>query len=117
MCFPSVFLRTTGSATRSDRTRLKCATSRCGPIARSASCSITWTRRSVADNYVAVFTADHGVAPMPEVMQQRRMPGGRIPEGTVLNAVQARFIGEVWKWRVGGREVRACAVPRLQIDS
>ena len=41
------------------------------------------------DNYVAVFTADHGVAPMPEVMQQRRMPGGRIPEGTVLNAIQA----------------------------
>ena len=38
---------------------------------------------------MAVFTADHGVAPMPEVMQQRRMPGGRIPEGTVLNAIQA----------------------------
>ena len=69
--------------------RLKCATSRCGQIARSASFSITWTRRSVPGNYVAVFTADHGVAPMPEVMQQRRMPGGRIPEGTVLNAIQA----------------------------
>lgn len=41
-----------------------------------------------AENYVAVLTADHGVAPLPEVMQQRRMPGGRIPEGTVLNAVQ-----------------------------
>lgn len=41
-----------------------------------------------AANYVVVLTADHGVAPLPEVMQQRRMPGGRIPEGATLNAIQ-----------------------------
>jgi predicted AlkP superfamily pyrophosphatase or phosphodiesterase len=41
-----------------------------------------------AGNYLAFFTADHGVAPLPEVMRDRKMPGGRIPEGAVLNAVQ-----------------------------
>jgi hypothetical protein len=41
-----------------------------------------------AGNYLAILTADHGVAPMPEVMQKRKMSGGRIPEGSVLNAVR-----------------------------
>jgi hypothetical protein len=41
-----------------------------------------------ADNYVVVLTADHGVAPLPELMQHRKMSGGRIPEGTTLNAIQ-----------------------------
>ncbi len=40
------------------------------------------------DNYVAVLTADHGVAPLPELMQHRKMSGGRIPEGATLNAIQ-----------------------------
>lgn len=40
-----------------------------------------------AGNYLVVLTADHGVAPMPEVMGQRKMPGGRMPEGLVLNTV------------------------------
>lgn len=34
-------------------------------------------------NVLVVFTADHGVAPVPEVNQKRRMPGGRIPEKTI----------------------------------
>jgi hypothetical protein len=41
-----------------------------------------------AGNYITIMTADHGVAPLPEMMAKRKMPGGRIPEGTVLNAVQ-----------------------------
>ena len=54
-------------------------------------------------NYVVIFTADHGVAPMPEVMAKRRMPGGRLPEGAVLNAIQtalAQKFGE-GQWVVG----------------
>jgi hypothetical protein len=42
-----------------------------------------------AGNWVLVMTADHGVAPLPEVMQQRKMPGGRIPERIVLNTINA----------------------------
>lgn len=53
-----------------------------------------------AENYVTILTADHGVAPLPELMEKRRMPGGRIPEGAVLNAVQtalsARFGDGQW---------------------
>jgi predicted AlkP superfamily pyrophosphatase or phosphodiesterase len=33
-----------------------------------------------AGNMLVVLTADHGVAPVPEVNQSRRMPGGRISE-------------------------------------
>jgi len=40
-------------------------------------------------NVLVILTADHGVAPMPEVAAARRMPGGRIAAGTVRNAVQA----------------------------
>src|SRR5579863_8047618 len=31
-----------------------------------------------AGNVLVVFSADHGVAPVPELSQQRKMPGGRI---------------------------------------
>ena len=71
---------------------------------RSLETLFTYLDKKVGDGqYIAVLTADHGVAPLPEVMQQRKMPGGRIPEGAVLNAVQtalsARF-GE-GRWVVG----------------
>jgi predicted AlkP superfamily pyrophosphatase or phosphodiesterase len=44
---------------------------------------------------LVVLTADHGVAPVPEVNQKRRMPGGRFDEknelDTVEKALTARF--------------------------
>jgi hypothetical protein len=40
-------------------------------------------------NVLVVLTADHGVAPMPEVNAGRRMPGGRMPGGIVQKTVQA----------------------------
>ncbi len=43
-------------------------------------------------NVVVVFTADHGVAPVPEVNQARRMPGGRVAPGVVKDAVQAALV-------------------------
>lgn len=41
------------------------------------------------DNVLVVLTADHGVAPLPETNQARKMPGGRIRPGVVRDAVQA----------------------------
>jgi arylsulfatase A-like enzyme len=38
---------------------------------------------------VVVLTADHGVAPVPEVNEARHMPGGREPAGIVKDTVQA----------------------------
>lgn len=39
-------------------------------------------------NVLVVFTADHGVAPVPEVNTQRKMPGGRMSPGIVRETVQ-----------------------------
>ena len=40
------------------------------------------------DNVLMVMTADHGVAPNPEVNVRRRMPGGRVPASLVSDTVQ-----------------------------
>ncbi|MCU1275287.1 MAG: type phosphodiesterase/nucleotide pyrophosphatase [Bryobacterales bacterium] len=40
-------------------------------------------------NVLVVMTADHGVSPVPEVNQARKMPGGRMPGRIVRDTVQA----------------------------
>lgn len=40
------------------------------------------------DNATIMFTADHGVAPMPETNVKRRMPGGRVNLSAIRDAVQ-----------------------------
>ncbi|MBI5281554.1 MAG: alkaline phosphatase family protein [Candidatus Solibacter usitatus] len=60
-------------------------------------------KRVGLSNTLFVLTADHGVAPMPEVMQSRRMPGGRMTEGAVLDAISRALndrYGEA-KWIAG----------------
>lgn len=42
-------------------------------------------------NVTVVFTADHGVAPMPEVNAKRKMPGGRIASNVVSGAIKKRL--------------------------
>jgi predicted AlkP superfamily pyrophosphatase or phosphodiesterase len=44
------------------------------------------------DNTLVVMTADHGVAPLPETNAARKMPGGRLPLGTVSKAVQSALV-------------------------
>jgi arylsulfatase A-like enzyme len=39
-------------------------------------------------NVLVVMTADHGVSPVPEVNQARKMPGGRMPGRIVRDTVQ-----------------------------
>lgn len=41
------------------------------------------------DRTLVILTADHGVAPLPEVMAQRRMPGGRLVRKDLVNPVEA----------------------------
>ena len=43
------------------------------------------------ESVLVVFTADHGVAPMPDGQPGRRIPGGRMPAGIVQNKVQAEL--------------------------
>jgi predicted AlkP superfamily pyrophosphatase or phosphodiesterase len=44
------------------------------------------------DNVIVILTGDHGVAPLPEVDAQRKMPGGRLPSGIVSKTVQAALV-------------------------
>ena len=52
------------------------------------------------DHTLVVFTTDHGVAPLPEVQQQRKLPGGRMKSedlfGPIAAALTAKY-GE-GKW-------------------
>ncbi len=45
-------------------------------------------------NVLVVLTADHGVAPMPEVNNARKMPGGRMPPGIISKTVQAALVAK-----------------------
>jgi hypothetical protein len=58
------------------------------------------------DNVIVVMTADHGVAPVPEVNEARKMPGGRVPSGTVGKAVQAALAAKYGEgaWTVNNSE-------------
>lgn len=49
-------------------------------------------------NVLVVLTADHGVAPVPEVNTARHMPGGRMPEGIVAKTVQEALTGKYGKF-------------------
>jgi hypothetical protein len=44
------------------------------------------------DNTLVVLTADHGVAPVPEVSQQRHMPGGRLSEPALARAINDALV-------------------------
>ncbi|HVW84696.1 MAG TPA: alkaline phosphatase family protein [Bryobacteraceae bacterium] len=60
--------------------------------------------RSVGlDNVVFVMTADHGVSPVPEVNQARRMPGGRLDQKALFAAIQQALESKYGpgKWIVG----------------
>lgn len=39
-------------------------------------------------NVLVVLTGDHGIAPLPELSIQRKMPGGRLPRGQIEQAVR-----------------------------
>jgi predicted AlkP superfamily pyrophosphatase or phosphodiesterase len=58
------------------------------------------------DNVLIVMTADHGVAPMPEMNAKRKMPGGRMPLGIVSRTVQEALVARFGKgeWIVSDSE-------------
>ena len=60
-------------------------------------------RRVGRGNALFVLAGDHGVAPLPEVLAERRMPGGRLASKSVLTAIEtalAERFGD-GKWIVG----------------
>jgi predicted AlkP superfamily pyrophosphatase or phosphodiesterase len=60
-------------------------------------------KRLGLSNVLFVLTADHGAAPMPELMNSQRMPGGRMTEQSVLDVISKALndkYGEA-KWVIG----------------
>lgn len=55
------------------------------------------------NNVLFVLTADHGVAPVPEVNQARHMPGGRINDAALTDAMQKALVAKYGpgKWVTG----------------
>ncbi|HXJ39148.1 MAG TPA: alkaline phosphatase family protein, partial [Bryobacteraceae bacterium] len=53
-------------------------------------------------NVVVVLTADHGVAPIPEVNQARKMPGGRMSNAEIAKAITDALVAKygAGKWIV-----------------
>ena len=41
------------------------------------------------DHTIVAFTADHGVAPVPELQQQRKLPGGRLKQEELFGPITA----------------------------
>jgi predicted AlkP superfamily pyrophosphatase or phosphodiesterase len=65
-------------------------------------------------NVLLVMTADHGVAPIPEVSEARHMPGGRLSEPALMKAMEDALAAKygAGKWIVG----RAGIVPWLNTE-
>ena len=57
-----------------------------------------------AGNTLVVLTADHGVAPVPEVNQARKMPGGRLKGPALIERISAALTNRfgAGKWIVSG---------------
>ena len=57
-------------------------------------------------NVLVVFTADHGVAPLPEANAGRRMPGGRMQPRIVQNTLQSALVKKYGegKWILSSQE-------------
>jgi arylsulfatase A-like enzyme len=57
-------------------------------------------KRVGLDRVLVVFTSDHGVAPVPELLAERRLPGGRIAQedlfGPIRKGLEARFGAGQW---------------------
>ncbi len=75
-----------------------------------------------AGRVLAVLTADHGVSPLPEVNQKRKMPGGRFDDrlelDTVEKALTARFgAAPGGKWIPYAGEGSLFFAPNANVDT
>src|SRR5262249_7910298 len=61
-------------------------------------------RQAGAGNVLVVLTADHGVAPVPEVNQARKMPGGRTKDAALMDKMTAALTKRfgAGKWFIYG---------------
>ena len=65
---------------------------------------------------LVMFTSDHGVAPMPETMTERHMPGGRADGPALFDAIQQRARSPLRCGQVAARDRRHGPVSELRAD-
>ena len=67
-----------------------------------------------AGNTLVILTADHGVAPVPEVNQARHMPGGRLAEAQIIGLMTDALVKRygMGKWFVAP----SASMPYLNLD-
>ncbi len=58
------------------------------------------------EHLLVVLTADHGVSPVPEVNEARKMPGGRMDKADYLAKVEDALVAKfgAGKWMIGTQE-------------
>jgi hypothetical protein len=61
-------------------------------------------QRVGAGNTLVVLTADHGVAPVPEVNMKRKMPGGRLSDAILMKSMTDALVKRYGpgNWFIGG---------------
>ncbi len=68
------------------------------------------------DNVLVVMTADHGVAPLPETNAARKMPGGRLPLGTVSKDRAGGAGEEIWRGQLDCQQLRTFGLSQSGFD-
>ncbi len=98
--WPSASPATTPWATARGRTRPRSRTSRVRTDRAIGRLLETIDRKVGLARTLVVLTADHGVAPVPEQMQEWKMPGGRFSreslEASAITALEAAFGPGKW---------------------
>ena len=65
---------------------------------------------------LVAFTADHGVAPVPETLRERRLPGGRMTNKELFDPIQQALTTQVRRRQVADGHGRLVAVSELRAD-
>ena len=63
---------------------------------------------------LVAFTTDHGVGPVPEEMQKRSLPGGRITTKELFGPIEAGAPGAFRRGQMGAVDRRLVAVLELR---
>ena len=63
---------------------------------------------------LVAFTTDHGVAPLPESLRERGLPGGRMTTKELFDPIQQALVSKIRRRQVAAGDRRLVAVPELR---
>ena len=114
ICSRSASRRTIRSVTPTGRIRRRCGTSRVRTD-RAIGRLLDQVDKIVGLQHTLVaFTTDHGVAPVPESLRERGLPGGRMTTKELFDPIQQALAAQVRRGQVADGDGRIVAVPELR---